>query len=226
MKGASMSGINRVPFYFGSLASTGVEAIPTALAMTDQLTKHDVAANLKVNAAQIHSLRKMIRLMINPQTLHITPYVRISEVKTGGGRTYYHWLDEGGRSAEAYILTMNGLTGNLLPNNPDAALKLYFYMRLRELTLEPFWVYDPKTKTKVRNYAFIIVRTVGLPVSIIFQGFFRKPIIITEDANNQYNIAWDFEFVIENMKPDLFELSKNVGATMLVPGVVKNLLGI
>ena len=224
LKAAAIVGTPRIPFFFGSAKTTGVSALPSAVDMQNSL----VTPDLKI-IPELSELKKLIMLRINPSEMSITPYVRIEEVKTGGGRTYYHWLDSKNRAIEAYTLTMKGTTGSLLPGNPESKLKLYSYLKLRELTLEPYW-FNGKDKygnlVKTKNQQYIVVRTVGLPVSILFGGFYRKPITLTETAGNQYNIAWDFEFVIEGMKPDIYTLSKFVGANPLVPSIAQGLLGI
>jgi len=221
LKAAALAPLPRIPFSFGSVKSTGVSAIPKVLDMINCLVTPDQKFVVRLN-----SIKKVITLKINPTELTITPYVRIEEVKTGGGRTYFHWLDQNDRAVEAYVLTMKGTTGTLLPKNPDSAAKLYTYLKLRELTLEPYWFRDPTTGVKTRNQQWIIVRTIGLPLSIVFGGFYRKPIMLTENAAGQYNLTWDFEFIIEAMEPDFYTLSKLVGSNLLVPSVAKALLDI
>lgn len=207
--------VQRIPFYFGSVASTGISGIPVGMDLTTDLLTPDLKVDFSVS-----SLNKLIRLGVNPSEMSVTPYVRIAEVKTGGGRTYFHWLDEDNKAMEAYILTMRGTTGNLFPGTPESKAKLYWWMRLREMTMEPYWVMDEMTTaggrpTKMRNYQYIVAQTIGLPTSVLFLGFYRKPIALAESSNSQYNIPWDFEFVIEQMYPRIDELTTFVGGNLL-----------
>lgn len=223
----SQFGVARIPFFFGSIKSTGLSAIPSALDLNNSMLTPDIAPTYSYAA-----LSKFLRLMVNPNELIIKPYVRITEGKTGGGRIYYHWLDESGRAVEAYTLNLKGETGNLLPDAPSSKLRLYYFMKLRELTLEPYYVTTPTGNTlasgaqelkRIRNQQFIIARTIGLPAPILFSGFYRQPITHRETAKDQYNIQWDCEFVIEEMFPRYEDISALAGATAIIPEIVSAL---
>lgn len=240
-----MVGIARVPFYFGSTYSLGGEEadLPVAVDMSTRLTHPDQEVNLSFG-----NLSKFIRLSVNPSSLQLDPYVRIEEVNTGQGKTFYHWLDQNNKATMPYSLRLSGETGNLFPNAPDAKKKLYFYTKLRELTMEPYWIVTPTTKTtsktvdifemgtvttnsvsnfnvKTRNSQYIILQTIGLPVSIVFIGFYKKPITLKEDASNQYSLRWDFEFIIENMIPDITEISAVLGPNYIDPTIISSIMG-
>ena len=252
-KAQSLAGEPRVPFLFGSVKSLGGSPpVGNVLSFMNTLLRPDLndvrdaldpGVTLTGMSNGLLSLTKFIRLMVNPETLNITPYVRIPEVKTGGGRTYYHWLDDEGHAVEAYRLTLKGQTGNIRPGAPDAKLKLYWFIKLRELTLEPYWTMVPETKTadakptlsagdsvttttykKVRNYQYIMLATVGLPMPILFTGFYMKPIMHSESAANQFSIAWDIDFVIESMQPRLEQISDLCGWTLLGEDLIEKLV--
>ena len=143
LRDVAIFGVARTPFFFGSVLSTGIDGLPFSV---DESTQQILRPDTKDESRTLFSftaLSKLIRLSINPHELTIAPYVRIEEVMTGGGRTYYHWLDEELKAMEAYTLTMRGVTGNLLPGSTDAKIKLYWWTKLRELTYEPYWIDDP-----------------------------------------------------------------------------------
>ena len=277
-KAQSLAGEPRVPFLFGSVKSLGGSPpVGNVLSFMNTLLRPDLndvrdaldpGVTLTGMSSGLLSLTKFIRLMVNPETLNITPYVRIPEVKTGGGRTYYHWLDDEGRAVEAYRLTLKGQTGNIRPGAPDAKLKLYWFIKLRELTLEPYWTMMPAQKIstytqneliptlmpstlegglpgptvignvmapvehtvvsteykKVRNYQYIMLATVGLPMPILFTGFYMKPIMHSESAANQFSIAWDLDFVIESMYPRMEQISDLCGWTLLGEDLIEKLV--
>ena len=217
-KEVSYFGVSRIPFWFGSDRSLGYSISDLLKEETIDLTK------LEFN--------KMIKLSINPTNIQITPMIRIPTAKTAGGRVYYNWVDKDGKAIEAYEMTCSGVTGNLLPGAPDAARKLYLWMKLRELTLEPRtrkWTLRELTtdttivsgasvstsKREVINDSFIIARTVGLPTLMIFVGHFSVPIPFIENAENQYNHNWSFTFVIKDMYPRYEELSSYVSLSTM-----------
>ena len=250
-KAQSLAGEPRIPFMFGSVKSLGgVPPIGDAQDFLNTLLHPDLQAvasalnpTSNASSSSLFSLTKFIRLMVNPDTLSITPYVRIPEVKTGGGRMYYHWLDDDGRAVEAYRLILKGQTGNIRPGAPDSNLKLYWFMKLRELSLEPYWVNMSMTKSavameqiteasqtytptnRVRNYQYIMLSTVGLPMPIVFQGFYMKPIVHIESAARQFSIGWDIDFVIETMQPRLEDISALSGWALLSADMITNLVG-
>lgn len=226
----SYYGVSRIPFWFGSDKSLGYSI-------------YDLLNNETIDITQL-DFKKMIKLAINPNNIQITPTIRIANAKTAGGRVYYNWVDKDGRAIEAYEMTCSGVTGNLFPGSPDAARKLYIWMKLRELTLEPrvrkttvnseetitqsgLWTGATSviTRTKeVINDSFIIARTVGLPTPIIFIGHYSVPIPFIENADNQYNHSWNFTFVIKDMYPRYEELSSHVSLTT-IPALIARVFG-
>ena len=122
---------------------------------------------------------------------------------------------------------MRGVTGNILPGSRDAKLKLYTFMKLRELTLEPYWINKEEDGVirKKRNYQFILVNTIGLGLSVLFIGFYSTPISLVERADSQYNLGWNIEFIVEKMIPDYRELSKIAGGSRLIPDIARKIFG-
>jgi len=208
----SQYGVSRIPFWFGSTKSTGIR-------VSDLVEDETFRINFE-------ALRKMLRLKVNPNSIEITPYIRFAESRTNAGRIYYHWVNEEGKAVDIYEISMRGQTGNLLPGNAEAKRKLYLWMKLRELSYEPrvfksteitedrvrvgpeFQTITSEKTKEIKNEFFIFVRTVSLPTLIMFTGFFKTPIVITERAEDQYNIEWSFTFGVTNVYPRLETLSK------------------
>jgi hypothetical protein len=230
-------GVSRVPFFFGSTLSTGIS--PKELVENEVIAPEKLTLRLPTGTF-LTALRKMIKLRINPNQITITPYIRFAEARTNAGRIYYHWVDREGKAVDIYELTMSGQTGNLLPGNAESKQKLYLWMKLRELSYEPR-VFDSsekvvigkeevidfetgtseikditgETRTQKKNEFFIFVKTVSLPTLIMFTGFFKTPIVITERADSQYNHDWSITFGVENVYPKLETLSKTTMITLL-----------
>jgi len=204
----TLFGVSRVPFYFGSTRSSYI----------------DIEKVIKGGSMPFSNLGSMISLKVNPDSLTLTPEIRVSYVKTAGGRAYYHWLNEDRDSIEAFSLRMRGSTGSLLPGSRDARVKLYNFLKLRELTLEPYWVYD-KDGVKTRNHQFILAYTIGLGIAVLFIGFYTKPIVLSEDASRQYNITWEIDFIVEYMLPSYKNLSSMVSSSVLVPDILRKVFG-
>ena len=59
----------------------------------------------------------------------------------------------------------------------------------------------------------------------MFVGFYRTPITLNERAESQYNINWDFEFIIEDMYPQFDEISNYVSSNYLAPEIIRSILG-
>lgn len=212
-------GVKRVPFWFGSRKSSGI----------------DILAAIRDRDFSFENIdyTKLIKLIVNPNHVELTPSIRIAQASTGAGRVYYNWVNERGSAIEAYEISMKGTTGNLLPGTSDSQVKLYTWMRFREMTLEPrrikVVIEENKEEGKlveidVINNAFILARTIGLPTTIIFVGYYKSPIVFTESSENQYSHDWEFTFAITDMFPRYEELSLSA-VFDIVPEATDRVLG-
>jgi hypothetical protein len=207
---ATPYGSPRIPFWFGSYKSTGIDI--------RQAIQGDVFSfgglqveNGRIATAPVVEFWKFLRLGVNPSGIVLTPFIRISEARTAAGRVYYNWVNETGSAIEAYELQLSGMTGNLLPGNPDERRKLYSWMKLRELTLEERETVDIANPTlKKINEQFILVRTIGIPTTTLFIGFYKVPITFSEKAESQYNHDWSCTFVVTDMYPRYEKMSASV----------------
>lgn len=216
-------GAPRIPFFFGSYLSTKID-IRSAIK----------GENFDLSLVQFWN---MLQLGINPSSLTLTPFIRIAEARTGFGKVYYNWVNERGSVIEAYELSLNGVTGNLFPGDAASKRKLYLWMKFRELTLEPREISvippvgpssDAETPPtadagetipaseqgnidllqKRVNDQFILIRTTGIPTTMLLIGFYKIPITFSETAAEQYNHSWSCTFVVTEMYPRYEELSK------------------
>jgi len=214
----SKLGAPRIPFFLGSYKSTGIDI---RLAIEGE----------NFNLFNV-DFWKMIRLGLNPNSITITPTLRIAEARTGSGRVYYNWVNEKGSAIEAYEVSLSGETGNLLPGNSESRRKLWFWMKLRELTLEPREVstVQPQTQkggefagsgsvagvTEKRvNDQFMLIRTIGIPITMLLIGFFKTPIVFNESSESQYNHSWSCTFVVTDMFPRYEDLSRFTSFSVL-----------
>lgn len=196
------SGGLRVPFYFGSERLSGIDV-------------SDFFGDSSSSVGE-QFFKSLIRMKINPNSLVISQEKRITDIKTAGGRTYFHWLRKGKSSDDYYSndvmkIKIKGETGNINLRSPDGVLKLYTYLKLRDLTAEPrlYKVMDKGGKSVYKvNRAFCILRTPALPFVLLFVGFFQSVMTITDIATAPFQKSWELDFVVEAVFPDMVEISQ------------------
>lgn len=212
---ASTFGMTRVPFYFGSEKMSGV----------------NIDDFFKTGGEKISSLffKKIIKMKINPTSVEITQAKRITNVKTAGGRVYYHWLRKGDSSDDYFsndvmLLKFRGVTGNINLRSPQGFDKLWIFLKLRDLTAEPRLFRDNNGVLRV-NRQFCILRTVAMPFTVLFVGFYDSVMKIADTVDSPFQKSWELSFVVERVFPDLTEMSQYLMPQLVSPDLISSLVG-
>ncbi len=212
---ATTSGILRVPFYFGSERMSGI----------------NIDNFFSPNSSQtISSLffKNILKMSINPNQVDIMQEKRITTVKTAGGKVFFHWLRKSETSDEYYSndvvkLKFKGVTGNIKMTSPGGFEKLYAFLKLRDLTAEPrLW---DNQGTLQPNRQFCIMRTVAVPFTVLFIGFWERVLTITDTSESPFQKSWEAAFTVEKTFPNIVEMTKWMLPEVVSPQVLQSMIG-
>jgi len=154
---------------------------------------------------------RSLRMVINPQAIEFQQAKRITQRDVIGGKVFYHWTDARGLNNDVLTLTFRGLTGSIDPNvlrtqgtagRPYALgnmAKHLAWTKLYQMTADP--IRDPLTNRL--NLTTCTLQTVLIPVPIQFEGHFPAVMSFSDTAEQPYNKAYSFQFVVKSITPPL-----------------------
>lgn len=201
-------------------------------AIQNSSTISTLTGTLGMSSATTLSTSPVISMMVNPHTVKWSQPKRYTKKDTMNGSVFFHFSNTNGQNNDILTLTFSGNTGNISTQQPldyqyltstgpaavaltGADNKLRMWHELYSLTREE--VLLPKA---IKNEFFITYRTVLMPISITFVGFFNSTLEFTETAASPFSRDYSFSFTVLDTSPKLDVLVSKINSALSTTGLI------